>query len=99
MEWKESKAQLQEQIGALESDKARLEAQTSQLSSQLHETQSNLEQQERSSKQGANKVSRQNSMRHAMIVQVWMEAFTFIRVCVDSSQTVLEHHINFMYYT
>jgi hypothetical protein len=30
-----------------------------------------------------------------MIVQMWMEAFKFIHICIDSSQTVLEHHRSF----
>lgn len=58
LEWKENQAQLHQQIKALEGDKASLEAQTSQLSSELSEAQSNLEQQERSSKQGADQVTR-----------------------------------------
>ena len=65
LEWKENQAQLQEQIWTLEGDKTRLEAQTSQLTSQLHEAQSNLEQQEKCSKQDADKVSKQT--RHTCV--------------------------------
>ena len=67
LEWKENQAQLQEQIWTLEGDKTRLEAQTSRLTSQLHEAWSNLEQQEKCSKQDADKVSKQ--MRHTCVIQ------------------------------